>query len=105
MQGKLDYARKFGKHDVGATFVYHMKETKKVKDGGDEYDLLPYREQGMAGRATYNYDMRYFLELTFGSAPRTSAAATASASSPPWLPAGRSRTRSSSNPSNRISTT
>ena len=66
LQAKIDYAHKFGKHDVGATFVYHMKETKQVKDGGDEYDLLPYREQGLAGRATYNYDMRYFLELTFG---------------------------------------
>lgn len=66
LQGKLDYARKFGLHDVGATFVYHMKETKKVKDSGSEYDLLPYREQGLAGRFTYNYGLRYFLELSFG---------------------------------------
>lgn len=32
-----------------------MKETKKVKDGGAEKDLLPYREQGMAGRLTYSF--------------------------------------------------
>ena len=28
LQGKLDYARTFGPHDVGATFVYQMKETQ-----------------------------------------------------------------------------
>lgn len=66
LQGKLDYQRKFGLHDVGATFVYHMKETKKVKNSGSEYDLLPYREQGLAGRLTYNYDLRYLIEATFG---------------------------------------
>ena len=66
LQGKVDYARTFGPHDVGATLVYHMKETKKVKDGGDEYDLLPYREQGIAGRLTYDFDHRYLVEATFG---------------------------------------
>ena len=66
LQGKVDYARTFGRHDVGATLVYHMKETKKVKDGGGEYDLLPYREQGVAGRLTYDFDHRYLVEATFG---------------------------------------
>lgn len=66
MQGKVDYQRMFGKHDVNATLVYHMKETKKVKNGGGEYDLLPYREQGLAGRLAYNYGHRYLLEATFG---------------------------------------
>ena len=66
LQGKVDYQRLFGKHDVNATLVYHMKETKKVKNGGGEYDLLPYREQGLAGRLAYNYDHRYLLEATFG---------------------------------------
>lgn len=66
LQSTLDYARTFGKHDIGATFVYHMKETKKVTNGGDEKDLLPYREQGLAGRFTYNFAHRYLLEATFG---------------------------------------
>ena len=66
LQGALDYSRQFGGHDVGATLVYHMKETKKVKDGGAEKDLLPYREQGMAGRLTYSFGQRYLLEATFG---------------------------------------
>ena len=66
LQGALDYSRQFGGHDVGATLVYHMKETKKVKDGGAEKDLLPNREQGMAGRLTYSFGQRYLLEATFG---------------------------------------
>ena len=66
LQGTVDYARSFGKHNVGGTFVYHMKETRNDKSNGNEYDLLPYREQGLAGRLTYNYDERYLMEATFG---------------------------------------
>lgn len=66
MQAKADYSRSFGLHDVGATFVYHMKETRNDKNGGDEKELLPYREQGLAGRFTYDYAHRYLVEATFG---------------------------------------
>lgn len=67
LQATLDYARSFGRHNVGATFVYHMKETRNDKAGtSNQKDLLPYREQGLAGRLTYNYDERYLLEATFG---------------------------------------
>lgn len=66
LQTKIDYARTFGTHNVGATFVYHMKETRNDKNGGTEKELLPFREQGLAGRLTYDYDHRYLLEATFG---------------------------------------
>jgi TonB-linked SusC/RagA family outer membrane protein len=66
LQATVDYARSFGKHNTGATFVYHMKETRNDKTNGNEYDLLPYREQGIAGRLTYNYDEKYLMEATFG---------------------------------------
>ena len=67
LQGTLDYARSFGLHNVGATFVYHMKETRQDKGGSkNQKDLLPYREQGLAGRLTYNFDERYLIEATFG---------------------------------------
>lgn len=66
LQSTLDYARSFGRHNVGATLVYHMKETRLDKSGGSETDLLPYREQGLAGRLTYNYAERYLMEATFG---------------------------------------
>lgn len=66
LQSKVDYARTFGAHNVGATFVYHMKETRNDKNGGNEKELLPFREQGLAGRLTYDYDHRYLMEATFG---------------------------------------
>lgn len=66
LQGTLDYARTFGKHDVGATFVYHMKETVNNAIKENEKSVLPYREQGLAGRLTYNFDHRYLFEATFG---------------------------------------
>ena len=66
LQGQINYARKFGKHDVSADVVYHMKEKVNNATGADEESLLPFRQQGLAGRATYNYGGRYFLEGNFG---------------------------------------
>lgn len=66
LQGEVDYQGLFGKHDVNTTLAYRMKETKKIKNGGGGYDLLSYREQGLAGRFTYNYDHCYLLEATLG---------------------------------------
>lgn len=66
LQGKIDYSREFGKHDVGATLVYHQKETVYNIADAEEYASLPYREQGIAGRLTYNYDKRYMVEANFG---------------------------------------
>ena len=66
VQGSLNYARVFGKHDVAADLVYHMKERVNNATSADEDQLLPFREQGLAGRATYNYAQRYFVEANFG---------------------------------------
>ena len=66
MQAQINYARKFGKHDVSADVVYHMKEKVNNATGADEESLLPFRQQGIAGRATYNYGGRYFVEGNFG---------------------------------------
>ena len=66
LQASLNYARKFGKHDVGAMFVYRMNEKKNNIAGTSEENLLPYREQGMAGRVTYGFDNRYLFEASFG---------------------------------------
>lgn len=60
LQASLDYARTFGKHNVAATFVYLQSETV------NNNSTLPYRSQGIAGRATYNFDSRYILEGNFG---------------------------------------
>ncbi len=66
LQGSITYDRKFGKHDVGAMFVYRMNEKKNNIAGTSESNLLPFREQGIAGRVTYGYDSRYLLEASFG---------------------------------------
>jgi TonB-linked SusC/RagA family outer membrane protein len=62
----LQYNREIGKkHNVSGLLVYTMREQKD----GAAWDLqssLPYRNVGLAGRLTYNYDSRYFVEGNFG---------------------------------------
>lgn len=65
-QAKIDYARTFGKHDVGATIVYMQKERNMNISDEQEYAALPYRQQGLAGRVTYGFDKRYLIEANFG---------------------------------------
>ena len=65
-QAKIDYARTFGKHDVGATIVYMQKERNMNISAEQEYAALPYRQQGLAGRVTYGFDKRYLFEANFG---------------------------------------
>lgn len=40
--------------------LYMQKETQYHNNA------LPYRKQGLVGRATYGYDGRYFIEGNFG---------------------------------------
>ena len=65
-QAKIDFARTFGKHDVGATIVYMQKERNMNISDEQEYAALPYRQQGLAGRVTYGFDKRYLFEANFG---------------------------------------
>lgn len=65
-QSSVNYARTFGRHDVGADLVYRMKEKVNNAIGAAEEQLLPFREQGLAGRVTYNYGRRYYIEANFG---------------------------------------
>ncbi|WP_080905463.1 TonB-dependent receptor [Parabacteroides sp. Marseille-P3160] len=60
LQGSINYDRIFGKHHVGAMFLAQRDNWEKTN--GD----LPYNMVGMAGRATYNYDSRYFAEVNLG---------------------------------------
>jgi TonB-linked SusC/RagA family outer membrane protein len=67
LQGKFEYARTFAqKHEVNAMVVYHMKETDYNTPDASENNILPFRQQGFAGRFTYNFDKRYFFEYDFG---------------------------------------
>jgi len=59
MEGALTYGRFFGKHNVEGLFLYNQRNY-------DNGDLLPFRNQGIAGRLSYNYSNRYIAEFNFG---------------------------------------
>ena len=64
-QFAFDYDRTFHKdHNVSAMLLYHQREYRTPSS--NIYETLPFRDQGLAGRATYNYNSRYFTEFNFG---------------------------------------
>ncbi len=58
-QFKVEYARKFGDHDVSAMIL--ANRSRKNID-----NQVPFCYEGLTGRATYNYKERYLLEYDFG---------------------------------------
>ncbi len=65
-ESKLNWNRTFNdKHGVGGLLVYTMRE-RLYGNAGDLQRSLPYRNIGLAGRITYEYDSKYFTELNFG---------------------------------------
>jgi TonB-linked SusC/RagA family outer membrane protein len=65
----VQYNREFAKkHAVSGLLVFTMRDqedTGKVNQANVQLSL-PYRNVGLAGRATYGYDSRYFFEFNFG---------------------------------------
>lgn len=67
LEASVNWARTFGKHDLSALFLYQQSQRNDVGIDTSQPELaLPYRHQGIAGRITYNYDNRYFIEGNFG---------------------------------------
>jgi TonB-linked SusC/RagA family outer membrane protein len=65
-ESSLDYRSTFAdRHDVGMAAVF-MVQSKLTGETANLQQSLPYRNVGIAGRATYAYDERYFTELSFG---------------------------------------
>jgi TonB-linked SusC/RagA family outer membrane protein len=65
-ESALNWVRTFNeKHAVSGLLVYTMREQLN-SNAGDLQKSLPYRNISLAGRATYAYDSRYFLEVNFG---------------------------------------
>ncbi|RFS19340.1 TonB-dependent receptor [Chitinophaga silvatica] len=60
MQASINYNRTFGKHSVGGMFL-GQRDFWEASDG-----VIPFNVIGMAGRAQYNYDNRYFAEFDMG---------------------------------------
>lgn len=71
-QGALDYNKLLGNHGISATLIGTAQQTlySSAKDPVLNVTTLPYslpfRNLGLAGRATYNYKSKYYAEVNFG---------------------------------------
>jgi TonB-linked SusC/RagA family outer membrane protein len=66
MEAAVQYNRVFAdRHSVSGLLVYTLRESKDGNASNLE-GALPYRNLGLAGRVTYSYDSRYFIEGNFG---------------------------------------
>ncbi len=65
LETRLNYNRTFNKHGVSALLV-SMAQTQLNANAGDLQKSLPYRNFGISGRSTYDYDKRYYVEFNFG---------------------------------------
>jgi TonB-linked SusC/RagA family outer membrane protein len=65
-EAAINYNKTFAKkHDVSGLLVYTLRES--INGSPDNLQAsLPNRNLGLAGRATYGYDSRYFFEANFG---------------------------------------
>ncbi len=67
LEASLNFARSFGKHGVTGLLLFQQSSKNYVgSSAGNSQAALPYRNQGLAFRATYNYDSKYFLEFNAG---------------------------------------
>lgn len=67
LEANLYYDRSFGEHNLGATARYSQSaKTQTVNIGNDFKNGISLRNQSLAGRFTYRYQYRYFLEFNFG---------------------------------------
>lgn len=66
-EARLNWNRSFDLHNVGAMTVGMMEEKLLTAgNSGSIYETLPERNMGNSGRLTYDFDSRYFLELSYG---------------------------------------
>ena len=67
LEANVNYARSFGNHSITGLFLYQQSQKNYVGSSAkNSQAALPYRHQGIAFRATYNYDTRYFAEFNAG---------------------------------------
>ena len=59
----LDYARRFGNHDIGGLLLYNQR---KVYYPSGVFNYIPTGIVGVVGRVTYNYRTKYLLDLNLG---------------------------------------
>ena len=67
LEAYLSWERAFKEHHLGATLKYNQDSKKQTYDlGSDIKNSIARRNMGLAGRATYNYALRYFVDFNFG---------------------------------------
>lgn len=64
-ESRLNYNNTFGRNSVSGLLVFTTREWLAANQGNLQLSL-PSRNVGLAGRATYSYDSRYFTEFNFG---------------------------------------
>lgn len=65
LEGNITYDRSFGPHRVGGLLLYNMRN-RVTGTATDVKYAIPYRNQSMAGRATYSYNDKYLAEVNMG---------------------------------------
>ena len=66
-EASFDYARRFGKHNVGALLLYNQSKTYYPWDSdGSIYQSIPKGYVGLVGRVTYDYDTKYLVDFNIG---------------------------------------
>ncbi len=66
-EASFNYARRFGKHNVGALLLYNQSKTYYPWDSdGSLYQSIPKGYVGLVGRVTYDYDTKYLLDFNIG---------------------------------------
>lgn len=66
-QLSLDYSVSLqNRHNINAMMLYHQNQYNNNMPGNALLAVLPQREQGLAGRLTYNFNNTYFTEFNFG---------------------------------------
>jgi TonB-linked SusC/RagA family outer membrane protein len=64
-EARLNWNRRFGKHGISLMTVGMLSENV-IPAGGSIFVSLPERNLGNSGRASYEYDSRYFFEFSYG---------------------------------------
>ena len=66
-EASFDYARTFGKHNIGALILYNQSKTYYPWDSDDSlYQSIPKGYVGLVGRITYDYATKYLVDFNIG---------------------------------------
>lgn len=66
-EAELHYDRRFAKHQIGGILKYTQDSWISTQNlGGDILNSIAKRHIGLAGRVSYNWNYRYFIDFNFG---------------------------------------